>query len=79
MFVLKILKFYKLVVVSLWLEMLRSLTCVLAVTITAAVGEDYLRDATQKGLDYGMVTVFFSSFFTNKRKNLQKLKATIVS
>ncbi|XP_057314559.1 bactericidal permeability-increasing protein-like [Hydractinia symbiolongicarpus] len=47
----KILKFYSLVLTALWLDMLTSLLCVVLLTLGVS-GGDYLKGATQKGLDY---------------------------
>ena len=36
----------------IWLDMLTILFCVLCFTVTANVADDYLKGATQRGLDY---------------------------
>lgn len=36
----------------IWLDMLTNLFCAVCFTVTANVADDYLKGATQRGLDY---------------------------
>ena len=51
----EIYRFHKLNLIALWIDMLRTLVISLLLTLTSLVTcKDYLQEATQKGLDYGM-------------------------
>ena len=53
MLVRKILKFYGIVITALWIDMLTYCLCLLMTCFACGLCNDYLKSATQRGLDYG--------------------------
>jgi len=64
----KILHFYGLLLKAIWLDMLSFLVCILSVSIVTTLADDYLKSATQKGLDY--VRKLGIPFLENEIKSL---------
>ena len=76
----QILKFFKLHIIAIWLDMLRK--CLVTVFLMAfgqVLCADYIREATQRGLDYGESEGGTKSGKTSRKERLKLVNTRILS